>query len=133
MCNLELEIGRRLRGRALGVHPCESNNAVACVREQKSSTAKGTLRFGKMRCCTQRLSDRVTVNPNRVSSAEGGAKAHRKLALDGYSRGPVEGLIFLLLRRFRLLLAFDFFARAIIHLLAAVRSLGAALHDQKQI
>src|SRR5437867_12590081 len=83
-----------------------------------------------MRCCTQRLSDRVTVNPNRVSS-EGGAKARRKLALDGYSRGPVEGLIFLLLRRFRLLLALDFFARAIIHLLVAVRSLGAALHDQK--
>src|SRR5437762_10654071 len=78
MCNLELEIGRRLRGRALGVHPCESNNAVARVREQKSSTAKGTLRFGKMRCRTQRLSDRVTINPNRVSSAEGGAKAHRK-------------------------------------------------------
>src|SRR5213080_350173 len=118
MCNLELEIGRRLRGRALGVHPCESNNAVARVREQKSSTAKGTLRFGKMRCRTQRLSDRVTINPNRVSSAEGGAKAHRKPCVRRLLPRSSRGSNLLLLRRFRLLLAFDFFARAIIHLLA---------------
>ena len=70
MCNLELEIGRRFRGRVLRVHPfLKSNNTVPVFGRKKSSMPK-ELRLAVSLTApreTPNTRDHVTANPDRVS------------------------------------------------------------------